>query len=53
MKVWPWITGSHGELAGGDTTNKEDLHLMVVQDCLVEELGILGVILKKKNNKDY
>jgi hypothetical protein len=39
--------------AHGDTTNKYGVHLMVIQDGHVEELGVLGVILNKDENDDY
>jgi hypothetical protein len=29
------LTRAYGELAGGDNTNKDGVHLMVVQDGLV------------------
>jgi hypothetical protein len=35
------------KLAGGNTTDKHGVHLMVVVDRLVEELSVLGVFLNK------
>jgi hypothetical protein len=37
-----------GELADGETTCKDGLHLSVVHNGLVEELGVLGVVLQRK-----
>jgi hypothetical protein len=33
-------------------TNKDGVHLMVVQYGLVEQLGVLGVILNRDGKKD-
>jgi hypothetical protein len=46
------IIRSHGVLADGDTTNKDGVHLMVVQYGLVEELGVFGVILNRDDKED-